>query len=430
MSLKAKVLCFQCTKILKDPIQLPCKHHICANHLKETKVCKEKEIKCLKCKEKFPIIDNEFQSNDLVKAFLDEFKYLSYDEMILKQQLYESLKLFYKFQEEYIISKNDFDLECYNHFQEIRRQIDLRREELKEKINDIHQINKIDSIALEMIEETKICESSYLINSFKLSLNNTFDEEVNDFNEAFRNPNLSLDLIKEMTSEKCLNINQLKSKLNDLLISRERLKKNQFKPYFDLVEFGQIHLFENSFDPFKSEILSKNQSIDLIKLCEFDLKYKWTLIYRASKDGFGANDFHSKCDGHSQTLSIFKAKDTGFIFGGYTDATWDDLDEFKFDLNAFIFSLTNKENKPCIMKTNDANESIYGSPNWGPAFGKYDISVADNSNSSKISNSDLGFTYKHPEYDVGTREAQSFLAGSEEFQLVEIEVYEKNNILP
>ena len=45
------------------------------------------------------------------------------------------------------------ELECYNHFQEVRRQIDLHREKLKEKIDDIY---------MNMIEETKVFETSYL----------------------------------------------------------------------------------------------------------------------------------------------------------------------------------------------------------------------------------------------------------------------------
>ena len=37
----------------------------------------------------------------------------------------------------------------------------------------------------------------------------------------------------------------------------------------------------------------------------------------------------------------------------------------------------------------------------------------------------LGYTYNHPQYAYGTNEAQSFLAGSYDFQLSEIEVYQK-----
>ncbi len=39
--------------------------------------------------------------------------------------------------------------------------------------------------------------------------------------------------------------------------------------------------------------------------------------------------------------------------------------------------------------------------------------------------SDLGSDYRHPQYTKGTKEAKTFLAGSNKFQLAEIEVYEK-----
>ena len=47
--------------------------------------------------------------------------------------------------------KNIFDLDCHNHFQEIRRKIELQREELK---------NQIDKISLTMIDELKAIEES------------------------------------------------------------------------------------------------------------------------------------------------------------------------------------------------------------------------------------------------------------------------------
>ena len=39
--------------------------------------------------------------------------------------------------------------------------------------------------------------------------------------------------------------------------------------------------------------------------------------------------------------------------------------------------------------------------------------------------SNLGYTYKHPHYACGTNEARTFLAGSFNFQLDEIEVYQR-----
>ena len=41
------------------------------------------------------------------------------------------------------------------------------------------------------------------------------------------------------------------------------------------------------------------------------------------------------------------------------------------------------------------------------------------------SHSNLGNCYKHPQYEYGTNEAETFLAGSTHFHLDEIEVYQK-----
>jgi len=44
---------------------------------------------------------------------------------------------------------------------------------------------------------------------------------------------------------------------------------------------------------------------------------KWSLKYRASVDGFGAIDFHKKCDGVTRLLVVVQS-DKDFVFGGYT----------------------------------------------------------------------------------------------------------------
>jgi hypothetical protein len=85
--------------------------------------------------------------------------------------------------------------------------------------------------------------------------------------------------------------------------------------------------------------------MDLINLCEFSPNE----LYRGTRDGFLAKDFHEKCDRHRQTLTIFKAKRSSFIFGGYTSAAWESISTDlinKYDPTAFIFSLTNKDNLP------------------------------------------------------------------------------------
>jgi hypothetical protein len=61
---------------------------------------------------------------------------------------------------------------------------------------------------------------------------------------------------------------------------------NEFKPNLSFSQdwFGQLNLNEYSRnDLFKSLILSGNQPSELIKLCEFSLKDKWTILYRGTR---------------------------------------------------------------------------------------------------------------------------------------------------
>ncbi len=149
--------------------------------------------------------------------------------------------------------------------------------------------------------------------------------------------------------------------------------------------FGSIRLCQYSnTNPFKSEILTdERQMSELIDLCEFSPNDKWSLLYRGTWDGFGTNEFHSKCDGHSNTLTIFKAKGSGFIFGGFATASWDGSSRDKSDLNAFIFSLTNKGNKPVKMKIkpNEHHHAIICDSDRGPIFGD-DVCIYNNANTT------------------------------------------------
>ena len=285
---------------------------------------------------------------------------------------------------------------------------------------------------MDMIEETKEFEIIYLksldeklsssLKSFEIK---SLDQELNETEETFRDLNLLIETIREMNLKQNEAINSIQSKLNEMVELKEHLKaSNEFTPFlsFNKDLFGQLNL--NNFTSaglFKSKILSSNHPIQLIKLCEFNSKDTFKLLYRASQDEFASNDFHSKCDGIPNTLTILKAN--GFIFGGFTSATWDEAG-FKSDPNAFLFSLTNKDNKPCKMKINQNQHktAIYCSALYGPTFGD-DICIG--SNKTMYSYSNLSNTYQHPQYVYRSNEAKSFLAGTQRFQLSEIEVYQK-----
>ena len=200
---------------------------------------------------------------------------------------------------------------------------------------------------------------------------------------------------------------------------------NEFTPNvsFSPDSFGQLYLNEYSnVDPFESQILSGRQSSELLKLCEFYLKDKWTLLYRGTRDGFGAANFHSKCDDRNNTLTILKALGTSYIFGGFNSINWNGSSLYKSDPNAFLFSLTNQDNQPCKISQLNTAKSIYSQSNYGPTFGGgADLHICNYASYTKGSYSKLGHSYQHPQPNQG----RSFLAGSAEFLLSEIEAYQK-----
>ena len=170
-----------------------------------------------------------------------------------------------------------------------------------------------------------------------------------------------------------------------------------------------------------SAMLTSTQKTELMKVCEFDPKSKCTLLYRGSRDGFRANIFHSKCDGRLKTLTLVKSTN-GNLFGGYTAVAWDKSNSWKNDSNAFLFSLVNKDNQPIKLKFNGDGDAIYCGVIWSGVFGD-DLCIASDANTNKKSYSDLGDRYPHPKYTKESVEAKSFLAGSYNFQIAEIEVF-------
>ena len=205
-----------------------------------------------------------------------------------------------------------------------------------------------------------------------------------------------------------------------------KLKYNEFKS--DATN-GKLNLFEFSNDLFSSKILTDNTHLsEMIRVCEFAPNDGWSLLYRGSRDGFGTDDFHAKCDGHSQTLAIIHAKDPSEnIFGGYTNAEWDKTSGYMADSDAFLFSLTNQENQPFKMKIkpNMASYAIYCNRYQGLSFGSSELYIRNGADENKNSFSYLGRTFSHPEFLQDRDDVKEFLAGSNTFQIKEIEAYKK-----
>lgn len=207
-------------------------------------------------------------------------------------------------------------------------------------------------------------------------------------------------------------------------------RRNLFKEAVYFKFYGLVdQLLLNTIKIDSAIVNSDRLKLNLFHVCEFGMNVTLTLLYRGSRDGFKSSDFHAKCDNIPNTLAIIKSKSN--IFGGFTTQTWEPSNTYKEDPDAYLFSLENKLNTPLHMRFLSEQKpcnAIYCGANYSVTFGaglfgKSDLYISSNANSNRDSLSNLGFSYKFDKYARGSDEARSFLAGSANFQISEIEVF-------
>jgi hypothetical protein len=113
-----------------------------------------------------------------------------------------------------------------------------------------------------------------------------------------------------------------------------------------------------------SSILTQNEGISLTQMLNNLTEAR--LIYRASRDGFAASSFHSKCDNIANTVTVIRTTSNS-VFGGFTSAKWTSNWEWSYDANAFIFSLrrSGNSNKERFNVTYP-DDAIFSYSSFGP----------------------------------------------------------------
>jgi hypothetical protein len=149
----------------------------------------------------------------------------------------------------------------------------------------------------------------------------------------------------------------------------------------------------------------------------------FTLLWRGSRDGFDASDFHSHCDGHANILIVIL--DTkGNIFGGFTPLEWESDCGPKSDPTekTFLFTLKNPHDSPARRFALRAEKKAFAigcHRKFGPCIG--DIMVNDNYNVASLNHTNrFGDNFDN---DTGI-DGDTFFTGSSDFQGNEIEVFE------
>jgi hypothetical protein len=149
-----------------------------------------------------------------------------------------------------------------------------------------------------------------------------------------------------------------------------------------------------------------------------------SLLWRGSRDGFGYIEFHRRCDGHANTLTVI-SDSNGNIFGGFTPVKWESpfLPSARADdsLKSFLFTLKN----PCKvtarkfpLKAEAKDQAIWCRSWHGPCFNGFVVADLCNINNDSYTD-DFSDTYMN---DTGLY-GKTLLTGTR-FRIQEIEVFE------
>ena len=120
--------------------------------------------------------------------------------------------------------------------------------------------------------------------------------------------------------------------LNYLRTGRLLLPKDELirEELLEEAEFYQIHgileeLRHPPNQPFKDSTILSTEHKQVFVNDWLNEKLKsgqsdFVLIYRASRDGWNSSNFHAHCDNKGPTVSVVKSGN--YIFGGYTEQSW------------------------------------------------------------------------------------------------------------
>ena len=233
MSISSKLdyACKFCNQILKDPILLPCGLSICNEH---TKNLENNSLVCKTCN----VPHTRFSQNHELKTQIETLNsHLTENEFKWKKEfrlIYEQIE---EMLDDFNLKANEFEYFTHEHFANIECQIELRRENLKMRIDDLSQE------LLEIVREKK----QLFVNKSKQihveDLKKIHEREDNDTYEIFRQLEISLDKIRSIEMEQTFQIKEIEKRMILFEKLKSQVEKVEFLPSFSLnvPHFGLVN---------------------------------------------------------------------------------------------------------------------------------------------------------------------------------------------
>ncbi len=207
------------------------------------------------------------------------------------------------------------------------------------------------------------------------------------------------------------------------------------------IDDTQLKKLRSNSNWLNSSIIMKENERERLGLVQISKAKTGDLIYRATRDGFSAENFHRQCASRDNILIIIKTN-TDHIFGGYISIRLNEIPARKTgeDPKAYVFSLRRGGvSETHLMKIKRPKLAITFNTYDFLAFGSadnlaldnefpvnFDIFLARHPNINGTNHCNIGRSYEMPDgFEKYSIHARGFLAGCYSDWLAnEIEVYQ------
>eukprot|EP01105_Mastigella_eilhardi_P022118 TRINITY_DN5421_c0_g2_i1.p1 TRINITY_DN5421_c0_g2~~TRINITY_DN5421_c0_g2_i1.p1 ORF type:complete len:192 (-),score=34.26 TRINITY_DN5421_c0_g2_i1:186-689(-) len=114
----------------------------------------------------------------------------------------------------------------------------------------------------------------------------------------------------------------------------------------------------------------KKQVVKYVVSAEGAAPWQWCLLWRGSKHGFAAEEFHDRCDGHTNTVTVVR-NNHNYVLGGYTPLAWVSRTNWETGCGGrtLVFSLLRKgAPADTFIRCTDHRHCIASNTSYGPCF--------------------------------------------------------------
>lgn len=236
---KSRFICAICSKILKDPCSLACvqcnvKQTVCKEHFIQNKIkCNKCDHKCFKQTQ----ITLDDMSN-VIERQISQDEHLTEYESQSKSLMNSYIDTMLTYSNQLDVKTNEFNLKQYEHFFNLKNEIDINRETMIQEIYGsetsnalIDELQKSSENLIQQIEK-KNEEFSFKFSQLILGPLRNFKININDerqmFEEFYRNPNLTHHDLNTYELNLKTKLNKLQSLYMMCALMEELLLKNVY----------------------------------------------------------------------------------------------------------------------------------------------------------------------------------------------------------